>query len=381
MPVYLDNAATSFPKPEVVYQTVNHVFRNIGANPGRAGHKWGIEANRLITDVRETIAKFFNISNPSNIVFTHNGTEAINLGIKGLLNPGDHVITTSMEHNSVLRPLKALAKKGVETTVVRCSREGYLDPYKVQKAIKVNTRLIVMTHASNVTGTLLPIKDISCIAKDNGIFFMVDASQTAGTIMIDVQKLGIDMLACPGHKALLGPQGTGFLYIRDGIELTPLLEGGTGWSSELETQPENLPEKFESGTLNTPGIIGLGAGISFIKTERIEKIRKHEICLSTELTNRLNEFEEIEWYGPESQEKKTGVLSFNIKGLNPLDVGFILDNVYNILVRAGLHCAPEAHKTIGTFPEGGVRISVGYFNTAEEIDLVSEAIKEIIRQV
>ena len=381
MPIYLDNAATSFPKPEAVYQTVNHVFRNIGANPGRSGHKWGIEANRLITDVREAIAKFFNISNPSNIVFTHNGTEAINLGIKGLLNPGDHVITTSMEHNSVLRPLKALAKKGVETTVVRCSGEGYLDPSEVQKAIKINTRLIVITHASNVTGTLLPIKDISCIAKDNGIFFMVDASQTAGTIMVDVKKLGIDMLACPGHKALLGPQGTGFLYIRDGIELRPLLEGGTGWSSELETQPENLPEKFESGTLNTPGIIGLGAGISFIQTERIEKIRKQEICLSTELTNRLNEFEEIEWYGPESQDKKIGIVSFNIKGLNPLDVGFILDNVYNILVRAGLHCAPEAHKTIGTFPEGCIRISMGYFNTTEEIDLVYEAIKGIIRQV
>jgi len=322
-----------------------------------------------------------SLLNPSSIVFTHNGTEAINLGIKGLLNPGDHVITTSMEHNSVLRPLRALAKRGIETTVVRCSGEGYLDPYEIRKAIKVNTRLIVTTHASNVTGTLLPIEDISCIAEDNDIFFMVDASQTAGTITIDVQKLGIDILACPGHKALLGPQGTGFLYIRDGIELTPLLEGGTGWSSELEAQPENMPEKFESGTLNTPGIIGLGAGISFIQTERIEKIRKHEIYLSTELTSRLNEFEEIELYGTESQEKKIGIVSFNIKGLNPSDVGFILDNVYDILVRAGLHCAPEAHKTIGTFPEGCVRVSVGYFNTTEEIGIVCEAVKEIIGQV
>jgi cysteine desulfurase family protein len=289
MPIYLDNAATSFPKPESVYQAFNDVFRKIGANPGRSGHRWGIKANHIISDVRETIADFFNIPNPSSVVFTHNCTEAINLGIKGLLKPGDHVITTSMEHNSVLRPLRSLASKGVETAIVNCSKEGILNPDDVKKEIRKNTRLIVITYASNATGVLLPIGDINRIAKNYGIVFMVDAAQAAGVIQIDVQKLGIDLLACPGHKALLGPQGTGFLYIGNGIQLDPLLEGGTGWSSELEEQPEDLPEKFESGTLNTPGLSGLGAGIDFIKKIGIENIRKHENLLISELHRRLCE--------------------------------------------------------------------------------------------
>jgi cysteine desulfurase family protein len=380
MPIYLDNAATSFPKPESVYQAFNDVFRKIGANTGRSGHRWGIKANHIISDVRETIADFFNIPNPSSVVFTHNCTEAINLGIKGLLKPGDHVITTSMEHNSVLRPLRSLASKGVETAIVNCSKEGILNPDDVKKEIRKNTRLIVITYASNATGVLLPIGDINRIAKNYGIVFMVDAAQAAGVIQIDVQKLGIDLLACPGHKALLGPQGTGFLYIGNGIQLDPLLEGGTGWSSELEEQPEDLPEKFESGTLNTPGLSGLGAGIDFIKKIGIENIRKHENLLISELHRRLCEIEEIEWYGPHDYEKKTGIFSFNIKGLNPSDVGFILDNVYDILTRVGLHCAPAAHRTLGTFPKGFVRVSLGYFNTMDEIELFCEAIREIIRQ-
>ena len=380
MPIYLDNAATSFPKPESVYQAFNDVFRNIGANPGRSGHRWGIKANRIVSDVREKITDFFNIPNPSSVVFTHNCTEAINLGIKGLLKPGDHVITSSMEHNSVLRPLRSLAYKGVETTIVECSREGILDPDDLKKGIRKNTRLIVVTYASNATGGLMPVEEISRIARDCGIVFMVDAAQAAGVIQIDVQKLGIDLLACPGHKALLGPQGTGFLSIGDGIQLRPLLEGGTGWSSELEEQPEALPERFESGTLNTPGLSGLGAGIDFIKKRGIENIRNHENRLISELNRRLYEIEEIEVYGLHDPEKKTGIFSFNIKELNPSDVGFILDNAYDILTRVGLHCAPAAHRTLGTFPQGFVRVSVGYFNTMDEIQLFCKAIEEIIRQ-
>ncbi|MDY6855723.1 MAG: aminotransferase class V-fold PLP-dependent enzyme [Thermodesulfobacteriota bacterium] len=381
MPIYLDNAATSFPKPESVYQAFNDVFRNIGANPGRSGHRWGIQANHIVADVREKIADFFNIPNPSSVVFTHNCTEAINLGIKGLLKRGDHVITTSMEHNSVLRPLRSLAYKGVETTIVECSREGIVDPDDVKKEIRKNTRLIVVTYASNATGVLMPIEEISRIVKNYGIVFMVDAAQSAGVIQIDVQKLGIDLLACPGHKALLGPQGTGFLSIGDGIQLSPLLEGGTGWSSELEEQPEALPEKFESGTLNTPALNGLGAGIDFIKKVGIENIKNHENHLISELNSRLYEIEEIEVYGLHDHEKKTGIFSFNIKGLNPSDAGFILDNAYDILTRVGLHCAPVAHRTLGTFPYGFVRVSVGHFNTIDEIELFCEAIGEIIRQL
>ena len=378
MTAYLDNAATSFPKPDTVYQAVSDVLQNIGGSSGRAGHRWSQEASRIISNVRKTIATFFGIQTQSNIVFTKNGTEALNLGIKGLLKQGDHVITTSMEHNSVLRPLRSLADKDIETTVVRCSKEGYLDPDDMKKAIKANTQLIVMTHASNVTGTLLPIEEVGRIAKAENIVFMVDAAQSAGVINIDVEKQGIDLLACPGHKALLGPQGTGFLYVRDGIELHPLLEGGTGWNSEDETQPESMPEKFESGTLNTLGLNGLRAGVNFIETQGIERIREHEKDLIHELTRRLSTFEEIIFYGPSDSKKKTGILSFNIKNVNPEEVGFILDSVYNTLVRVGLHCAPEAHKTIGTFPEGSVRVSPGYFNRADEIDILCEAVREII---
>ena len=253
--IYLDNAATTYPKPECVYEAIMDCMKNYCANPGRAGHKLAMKAAREIYDTRENIAKLFNVDNPMNIVFTNNATDSLNLAIKGLVKSGDHIITTSMEHNSVIRPIKALEKNNVENTVVQCDKDGFLNIEDLKSAIKPNTKLIVTTHASNVCGTLIDIKSVGEVAKENNILYLVDASQTAGVYDIDTKKINVDMIAAPGHKCLLGPQGTGILYIREGLELNILKEGGTGSKSEDLFQPNLLPDKYESGTHNTPGIV------------------------------------------------------------------------------------------------------------------------------
>ena len=378
MEVYFDNAATSYPKPPSVYEAINFTLQHVGANPGRGEHSLSQSANRIIFEARETIAEFFNIPNSRNIVFTSNGTEAINLALKGFLKPGDHGIISSMEHNSVVRPLNSLKNDGVNVTIVQCDKEGKLNPDYVFKEIKKNTRLIVLTHASNVTGTILPVEEIGEIAAKKGIPLLVDAAQTAGTIPIDVLRNNISLLACPGHKSLLGPQGTGFLYICEGFNLKPLIEGGTGSNSELSEQPDFLPDRFQSGTLNTPGIAGLKAGIEFINKKSIQTIKEHEDMLSNTFINKLKEINRVRIYSPLSIKEKTAVVSFNIKGKDSADIATALDEKYQIMVRVGLHCAPYAHKTIGTFPDGTIRASFSIFNTVHEIDYFIDSLKSIL---
>lgn len=378
--IYLDNAATTYPKPECVYDAIQNCMKNYCANPGRAGHKMAMRAGREIYDARENIAKLFNIDNPMNIIFTHNATDSLNLAIKGCVKKGDHIITTSMEHNSVIRPIKSLEEKGIENTVVSCDKEGFLNIEDIEKAIKPNTRLIVTTHASNVCGTLIDIKGVGEIAKKHNIIYLVDASQTAGVYDIDVKAQHIDMLAAPGHKCLLGPQGTGILYVRDGLILNILKEGGTGSQSEDLFQPDLIPDKYESGTHNTPGIAGLNEGVKFILEEGIDKIRHHEEELCQYMLDRLEEVPNICIYGPKDSKKRAAVISINIKNIDSGEITFLLDSEYNIATRSGIHCSPLAHKTLGTLEQGAVRFSLGYFNTKEEIDAAISALKEIESQ-
>ena len=381
MTLYLDNAASSHPKPEQVYQAADDALRNIGANPGRSGHKLAIKAGQKITRTRELLSRLFGIGDPHRIVFTANATEAINLGLKGLLNPGDHVITSSMEHNSVVRPLRFLETRGVELTFVPCTSSGQIIISTLEQAIRKNTRLIVLTHASNVTGGMMPISEAADLAHKNGARFMVDAAQTAGLISISVADIGIDLLAAPGHKGLLGPQGTGFLYIGPDISLCPLKQGGTGSQSELESQPDFLPDRMESGTMNTPGIAGLGAGVEFLLHQGLVSIRAREMSLGRMIWNTLKQNHKIKLYGPDQEEDRTSNISFNIAGLNPSAAASILDTAYDIAVRAGLHCASLAHRTLNTLPEGTIRVSPGFFNTEEEIDFFLEAIRGILKKV
>lgn len=379
--IYLDNAATTFPKPRQVYEAVLDCMENYGANPGRAGHKLAMRAGREIYECRENIAKLLNVTNPMSIIFTHNATDSLNLAIKGVVNSGDHIITTSVEHNSVIRPIKALEKKGVENTIVKCDEYGQLNPEDIKKAIKPNTKLIVTTHASNVCGTIIDIESVGNIAKENNILYLVDASQTLGVYDVDVQKLNVDMIAAPGHKCLLGPQGTGILYIRDGINVNILKEGGTGSNSEELFQPNMMPDRYESGTHNTPGIAGLNAGVKFVLETGIDKIREHEEQLCEYMLNKLKEVPNIKIYGPIDSKKRAAVISINIGDIDSGELTFILDDMYDIETRSGIHCSPLAHETLGTLRQGTVRFSLGYFNTKEEIEKTIEALKEIEKEI
>jgi len=379
--IYFDNAATSYPKPESVYETVYKFMKDVGASSGRGAYRKALEADRMIYETRRKIANLFGVKDVSRIIFTANATDSLNLALKGFLKPGSHVVTTSMEHNAVWRPLKRLqCEQGVEITLVQCNSDGALNIQNLADVIKPKTKLVVLLHASNVVGTIMPIKEIGQITRERKIPLLVDAAQTAGVYPIDVEELNIDMLVFTGHKGLLGPQGTGGLYIREGIKLEPLKEGGTGGESILETQPANLPDRYEAGTLNTPGLVGLGAGVSYILSEGVEKIRAKEIALTQCLIQKLSEIPEIEIYGPKNAEKQVGVVSINVADYAPEEIGYTLDETYGIMVRTGLHCAPCAHRTIGTIERGTLRIGLGYFNTEEEIDCFAQSIKSIVRK-
>ncbi len=358
---------------------MNQVMTRVAANPGRSEHKSARKANQIIQETREEIARLFSIPDARRVVFTCNATEAINLGLKGILSAGDHVVTSSVEHNAVIRPLKRLEKAGVRYSLVPCSRRGDLDYRRLQKSLRPRTKLIVLTHASNVTGRIFPIEEAGAFARSKGIYFMVDAAQTAGLLPIDVQRMNIDLLACPGHKSLYGPQGTGFLYVAEGIDLKPLKEGGTGIDSESDEQPGILPQRLESGTLNTPGIAGLGAGISFVREQKVEKIWKKEMSLTRSLIQGLKKIKGVRIFGPRKPEERVPLVSFNLESMDPGEVGFLLDELYDILVRTGLHCAPHAHRTLGTLPSGTIRVSLGFFNTAEDIKALLQALREISR--
>ncbi len=374
--IYLDNAATSFPKPEEVYQEVLNCMKKYGANSGRGSHSMAVEAASKIIDTRIELSELFNIESLFNIIFTSNATEALNIGIKGVLKPGDHVISTVIEHNSVLRPLNYLNKKGIELTLIDVDIRGYINIDNLKKEIKKNTKAIVINHASNVLGTVQDIKAVGKIAREAGIIFIVDASQSAGVIPIDVKRDNIDILAFPGHKGLFGPQGTGALYIREGLRLEEYNQGGTGSESLSIDQPDILPDKYESGTLNTPGIAGWYEGIKFIKKESIDEIREHENKLVKYLVEELKKLSYIKIYGGTDYKNRCAVVSFNLDNIDSSDVGNIL-NDKGIAVRTGFHCAPLIHKIIGTYYTGTVRVSPGYFNTFNDIDNIIVALKDI----
>ncbi len=374
--IYLDNAATSFPKPVAVYSEVLRCMENYAANPGRSSHDMAVEASCKIMDTRQELSEFFNIPNMFNIIFTCNATEALNIGIKGILKPGDHVISTVIEHNSVLRPLNYLSEKGITFSLLGVDENGYLNINNLKKKIRRNTKAIIINHASNVLGTLQDITAIGEITKDLGIIFMVDASQSAGVIPIDVARDNIDLLAFPGHKGLYGPQGTGGLYIREGLLMDSFKQGGTGSESFSMKQPDFLPDRFESGTLNTPGIAGLCAGIRFIRKVGIENIRKHEIVLVEYLVKELSKLSYVKIYGGTDYKNRGAVVSLNIDNLDVSEVGELL-NKKGIAVRTGFHCAPLIHHIIGTKLTGTVRISPGYFNNLDDIEKLIKALKDI----
>jgi len=380
--IYFDNAATSWPKPPEVNAAMQKYMRKIGANPGRSGHRLSIEAARIIYSAREKLAQLFNITDPLRIVMTQNATEGLNIAIFGLLKSGDHVITSSMEHNSVMRPLRTMERRGVELTVISCDREGLIDPAHVNGAVKKNTRAIFMTHASNVTGGVMPIADIGRIARERGLVFCVDAAQTAGCYPIDVEAMNIDLLAFTGHKSLFGPSGTGGIYIREGLEnkIEPLCVGGTGRRSEVEEQPAFMPDRYEAGTPNTVGIAGLQTGVDFVLSEGVDQIKRREEELLKTFMEGIKGMPDVILYGQTDTHKRTPVVSFNIAGMDPAAVALELDDRFNIMARSGIHCAPSAHKTIGTYPQGTVRFSFSYFNTQEQIAKAIDAIRKISRR-
>jgi len=374
--IYFDNACTSFPKPPTVLEAIKDYWLHVGSSPGRSGHRLALEAGRLIFEARENLAQLFNVPKSERIVFTANATEALNLAITGLLSEGDHVIVPSTEHNSVMRPLNHLSKKRIiGLSIVPCSKRGDIDLDSLRRSIGKNTRLIVVNHASNVIGTITPLEEIRRIAED--VPLLVDAAQSAGAVPIDIEALGIDLLAFTGHKSLYGPQGTGGLFIRKGIDLRPLRRGGTGSRSESWDHPDFLPDRYESGTPNTLGITGLGAGVQFVLDQGVDAIRRHEMALTERLLEGLNEIEGVTVYGPGNPGRQTPTVSITVRGKEVSEVGHRLDRDFGIMTRVGLHCNPGTHKTIGTFPHGTVRLSMGYFNTEQEVAQVLDAVHKI----
>lgn len=374
--IYLDNGATSYPKPRVMTAAMEECMLRYCGNPGRSGHQMSMKTGEEVYRARRKIAHFFQIEKAEQIVFTKNTTEALNLGIKGVLSAGDHVITTSMEHNSVLRPLKALEKKGVCQSVIRADRQGLITVSDIEKTIRPNTKLIILTAASNVTGGKMPLTEVGCLAKKRGILFMVDGAQGAGCMELNVGRQNIDLLAFPGHKGLLGPLGTGGLYVRPGVRIEPLLEGGTGTESKSRLQPREFPEGFEAGTVNAPGIIGLGCSTGFVEKIGVDVIAQYEESLIAYLDACLDNMPGVIRYGPDAAQK-TGITLFNIEGIAAEEVTAILNAQYGIAVRGGYHCAGLAHKTIGTWELGGVRVSVGPFTTRAQMEKLTDAVWQI----
>ncbi|MBZ0278159.1 MAG: aminotransferase class V-fold PLP-dependent enzyme [Anaerolineae bacterium] len=380
-PIYFDNAATSWPKPPGVRAALDAYFGPAGGNPGRSAHRMSIAAARVVEDAREALSTLFNIVDPSRIVFAKNATEALNLALYGWLRPGDHVITSSLEHNSVMRPLRHLESSGVELTVVPCAPDGTLDMDTVRQAFRPDTRLLVTTHGSNVVGVLLPIDQLAALAHEHDVPYLVDAAQTAGIIPLDVEAFGLDMLAFTGHKGLYGLTGTGGLYIREGLELQPLMRGGTGSDSAYEHQPDFMPDIYESGTPNVAGLAGLAAGVHFLLDTGVEQVMAHERTLLSRFLSGAAAIEGLTLYGSTAIERRCGVVSFNLDGIMPSEVARLLDQEYSIFCRPGLHCAPGAHRTLGTFPTGTVRFSFGWFNTLDEIDRALDALDTIAMAV
>lgn len=379
MNIYFDNAATSSPKPPEVLERVSAALTEFNANPGRSGHSAALSAAREVLSARERLASLMNAGEETNIAFAFNCTDALNLAIKGALRYGDHVITTQLEHNSVLRPLNALAVRGrISLSIVSPRGDGFVDPEDIRVSIRKNTRLIAVTHASNVTGAIQPVAAIGELARREGILYLIDGAQAIGAMPVNVRALSCDLYAFPGHKSLLGPMGTGGLYIRPGVVLRTLREGGTGTDSESMLQPDERPERYESGTLNLPGIAGLGAGCAFV-AKRVSAIMSHERELTGALYEGLSAIRGAEIYSPREEAARAGIVSFNLPGMTSSDVADRLGRM-GIAVRGGLHCAPGAHRFLGTLRRGAVRASVGYANTFEEVDAFLNAVNAIVRE-
>jgi len=378
--IYLDNAATSFPKPEPVYVALDRFARTSLANPGRAGHHMAVEAERTLDATRQALNQFFGGEAPERWILTYNCTDGLNLAIKGIVRAGDHVVTTDLEHNSVSRPLRALEKAGVITLDCVKSDSGYVDPDAIRRALTARTTLVVMTHASNVLGTVQPIAAVGAIVRDAGAFFLVDAAQSAGVVPIDLRRIAVDLLAFPGHKALYGPTGTGALYVgpRTDGRIRPWREGGTGGDSSSPTQPLELPYRLEGGTPNVLGAAGLAAGLAWVTDRGADRLRVHEVSLLQRVVEWAVATDDWRIAGRWDSESHVGALSLVVPPqFAPQDLGAILDASFDIAVRPGLHCAPYIHRALGTFPDGTLRVSPGAFSTSDEIDAFTSALSEI----
>ncbi|MFC5450635.1 aminotransferase class V-fold PLP-dependent enzyme [Paenibacillus aestuarii] len=376
--IYFDQAASSWPKPPAVMDAMMKCMQEYAANPGRGSHQMAVQASRVLFDTRKHAAKLFGIKNPNDISFTLNTTHALNLAIKGFVKPGDHVICTNVEHNSVRRPLEHLkATANVEITYLSHNAEGYIELSELERSFRPNTKLVVVNHSSNLLGTIMPVGEIGGICKGRGVKLLVDAAQSAGVLPIHVGDMDIDMLAFPGHKGLLGPQGTGGLYIHPDVDLDPLMYGGTGSQSEAVLQPTVRPDRYEAGTQNTVGIAGLNEGIKFVLAETVEKIHAKEWRQTQMLMEGLLGIEGVTILGPGIGQNKTGIVSFNINQVDSSEVAFILDQSFQIAVRSGYHCTPLAHETAGTLATGAVRSSIGYFTKDEEVNALIDAVREI----
>lgn len=379
--IYLDNAATTWPKPDSVYAAVDHYQREMGASPARGVYAEAVQSDRLIDSARAAIVRLIGGESPRRVVFTLNGTDSLNLAIHGCLRPGDHVVTSAVDHNSVLRPLRWLEERSmIEVSRVECGPDGIVDAGDFRAALRGNTRLVALVHASNVTGALQPVAEVGRIAREHGALFLVDAAQSLGHVPISVAEMNIDLLAAPGHKGLLGPLGTGLLYIAPGVEdrLQSVRQGGTGTHSDEDRQPEQLPDKYEPGNLNAMGIVGLKAGVEYVAARGVEEIRCHAMKLTQQLQEGLSEIPGATIYGPRDADRQVGVVSVTVDGYAPQELAAILDTNYRIQVRAGIHCAPRMHQALGTLASGGtVRFSLGPFTTSADIDAAIAAMEEI----
>ncbi len=377
--IYLDNGATSFPKPEIVYSFMDTFYRNFGVNPGRSGYDLCLEAGEIVEGTRKLLTDFFNGTDPNRLCFSYNSTDALNLIINGLLEKGDHAISTTIEHNSVLRPLyHQKIFNGVEVDQIRFDDKGFVDPDDFPKLFKKNTKLVIVNHASNVIGTIQPVKEIGRHCKKAGIPFAIDSSQSAGKIPVDMEDLNADIIAFTGHKSLLGPTGIGGLYVREGIEIRHTRAGGTGVRSAVPTHLYEYPYRMEYGTANTVGIAGVNAGLKWIQEQGLSKLHDHEMKLTRMLRDGLREVEGVTMYCQDDLTDHISVLTFNVDGMEALNTGTILDVDYNIASRTGLHCAPLVHEQIGTLDiHGSVRFGVGPFNTEDHIRTAIDAVKDI----
>lgn len=379
--IYLDNAATTWPKPPAVITEMQKWLIQNGGNPGRGGHAASMQAARSVYEVREEIANLFGAAKAKQVVFASNATHALNQALFGLLEPGDHVLTSSLEHNAVARPLWALQQRGVQITEVPGAPGQEFDLKSYASSFQPNTKLVVTLHASNVTGALLPVQEIGEIARAHGVPYLLDAAQTAGVFEINMRTMPIDLVAFPGHKGLLGPQGTGGLVLGPNIELKPLIYGGTGSLSERDEQPDFLPDRLESGTLNGVGIAGLGAGVRYLLEHGIEKVREREQLLCQRLLDGLVQIPGIKVYGGLEAEKKAPIVSFNIGEMDSMFVSYRLDELFGVTARAGLHCAPHAHRLLGTLDQGVVRFSPSHFSTEDEIEEALAAVREAAMKI